>query len=124
MKHLLFLFFVSFSIIGLSSCSKKDAKNEVAEEVAKMEATVAAPAKLPDPSGTYSDSEGGLSFTFYSTGKFSQELLGETSFGTWTRLGDNIELTYDEGGFANAPATATIKNGDGFIVFNGTRLSK
>jgi hypothetical protein len=65
-----------------------------------------------------------LSFTFYSTGKFSQELLGETTFGTWNRLGNDIELTYDEGGFANAPSTATIKNGDGYIVFNGARLDK
>ena len=124
MKQLLFLFFVSFSLIGLNSCSKKDAKNKVAEEVAKTEATVAAPAKLPDPSGTYTHSDGRLSFTFYSTGKFSQELLGETTFGTWTRLGNDIELTYDEGGFANAPSTATIKNGDGYIVFNGARLDK
>ena len=124
MKKLGFLLIVLFATVGFNSCSKKDAKNEVAEEVAKTEATVAAPAKLPDPSGTYSDSEGGLSFTFYSTGKFSQELLGETTFGTWTRLGDNIELTDDEGGFVNASYTVTIKNGDGFIVFNGTRLSK
>ena len=124
MKQLLFLLFVSFSIIGLNSCSKKAAKNEVAEVVAKTEAIVAAPAKLPDPSGTYTHSDGRLSLTFYSTGKFSQELLGETTFGTWTRLGNDIELTYDEGGFANAPSTATIKNGDGYIVFNGARLDK
>ena len=118
MKQLLFLFFVSFSIIGLNSCSKKDAKNEVAEEVAKTEATVAAPAKLPDPSGTYTDSDGGLSFSFYPGGRFSQSLLGETSFGTWSRLGNDIDLTYKDG------SSVTIKNGDGFIVFNGTRLSK
>jgi hypothetical protein len=35
MKQLLFLFFISFSIIGLNSCSKKDAKKNLAEEVAK-----------------------------------------------------------------------------------------
>ncbi|GDX65967.1 hypothetical protein LBMAG36_10340 [Chlorobiota bacterium] len=124
MKQLLFLFILSISILGLNSCSKKDAKNNVAEEIAKTEVNVAAPVKLPDPSGTYSDSDGGLSFTFYSSGKFSSELLGETTFGTWTRIGNNIELTYDEGGFANAPSTATVKNGDGYIIFNGTRLSK
>jgi hypothetical protein len=124
MRKLSFLLIVLFSTFCLSSCSKKNTKNEVAEEFAKNEASVSAPAKLPDPSGTYSDSDGGLSFTFYSTGKFSSELLGETTFGTWTRLGNNVELTYDEGGFANAPSTATVKIGDGYIVFNGARLNK
>lgn len=121
MKQLLFLFFVSFSFIGLNSCSKKDAKNQDAEEVAKTEVTPSAPAKpakLPDPSGTYTDSDGGLSFSFYPGGRFSQSLLGETSFGTWSRLGNDIDLTYEDG------SSVTIKNGDGFIIFNGTRLRK
>ena len=121
MKKLGFLLIVLFATVGFNSCSKKDAKNEVAEEVAKTEVTPSAPAKparLPDPSGTYTDSDGGLSFSFYPGGRFSQSLLGETSFGTWSRLGNDIDLTYEDG------SSVTVKNGDGFIVFNGTRLSK
>lgn len=118
MKRLGFLLIVLFATVGFSSCSKKDSKNEVAEEVAKTEATVVAPVKLPDPSGSYSDSDGGLSFTFYAGGRFSQSLLGETSFGSWSRSGDDIDLTYEDG------SSVTVKNGDGYIVFNGTRLSK
>ena len=77
-----------------------------------------AAAALPDPSGSYSDREGGLSFTFLSTGKFYQELLGETSFGTWSRSGGEVYITYDDG------SSASVKLGEGFVEFNGMRLSK
>lgn len=77
-----------------------------------------AAAALPDPNGSYSDREGGLSFTFLSTGKFYQELLGETSFGTWSRSGGEVYITYDDG------SSASVKLGEGFVEFNGMRLSK
>lgn len=75
-------------------------------------------AALPNPNGSYSDREGGLSFTFLSTGKFYQELLGETSFGTWSRSGGEVYITYDDG------SSASVKLGEGFVEFNGMRLSK
>ena len=77
-----------------------------------------AAAALPNPNGSYSDREGGLSFTFLSTGKFYQELMGETSFGTWSRNGGEVYITYDEG------SSASVKLGEGFVEFNGMRLTK
>ena len=118
MKKFVFLVIIAFVGIGFNSCSKKDAKTEAIGGTSTAESIPATPAKLPDPSGTYSDSDGGLSFTFYAGGKFSQDLLGETTFGSWSRLDDEIDLTYEDG------SSVTIKNGDGFIVFNGTKLRK
>jgi hypothetical protein len=121
MKRLLFVFFLTFSIAGLNSCSKQETKSEVAEGSAISESAAASASpttKLPDPSGTYSDSNGGLSFSFYAGGRFSQSLLGETSFGTWSRAGNDVDLTYEDG------SSVTIQNGDGYIIFNGARLSK
>ena len=120
MKKLGFLLIVLFATVGFNSCSKKDAKNEVAEEVAKTEATVAAPAKLPDPSGTYKDSEGMMSYDFYSTGKFYMTFVDNSGSGTWERIGNTIELT-DESGMS----AGSLELGNGVLTWpNGKTLNK
>jgi hypothetical protein len=81
-------------------------------------AEMAAANALPNPSGSYSDREGGLSLTFLSTGKFYEELLGETRFGTWSRSGGEVEITYDDG------SSTSVKLGLGFVEINGMRLTK
>lgn len=106
--------FVSVALIGCSS----DAAEELNTDAANAATEDVAPPSIPDPSGTYSDSEGGLAFTFLSTGKFYQELLGETTFGSWTRYGNEATITYDDGSSAN------VMLGDGYIEFNGMRLNK
>jgi hypothetical protein len=73
---------------------------------------------IPSPSGTYVDREAGLSFTFLGTGKFWQEVMGETSFGRWERIGKTAEITFDEG------STMTVQLGDGYVEFRGMRLEK
>lgn len=100
------------------SCSKntKDDRELSANESVQQE-TPKAPS-IPDPRGSYSDSEGGLSFTFMSTGKFYQELLGETTFGTWSRSGSSATITLDDG------SSMDVRLGDGWVEFNGMRLSK
>ena len=123
MKKLGFLFIVLFATVGFSSCSKKDAKNEVAEDIAKTEVTPSTPAKparLADPSGTYSDSEGVMSYTFLSTGKFFMNLLDNSGSGTWERIGNTIELT-DESGMS----AGSLELGDGVLTWpNGKTLNK
>lgn len=73
---------------------------------------------IPSPSGTYVDREGGLSFTFLGTGKFWQEVMGETSFGRWEQIGKTAEITFDEG------STMMVQLGDGYVEFRGMRLEK
>lgn len=106
--------FVGVALIGCSS----EAAEELNTEAADAATEEVAPPSIPDPSGTYSDSEGGLSFTFLSTGKYYQELLGETTFGSWTRSGNEVTITADDG------SSAYVSLGDGYIEFNGMRLSK
>lgn len=101
------------------SCSSETTESAEIDGTSTQTATEeVAPPTIPDPSGTYSDTEGGLAFTFLSTGKFYQELLGETTFGSWTRYGNEATITYDDGSSAN------VMLGDGYIEFNGMRLNK
>lgn len=110
---------VMMSVAGCASKAGDDDSSTTSEtEQGAPSVESSAEDEVPDPSGTYSDGEGGLSFTFLSTGKFYQELLGETSFGTWTRSGDEASITFDDG------STMYAKLGDGYVVFNGMRLTK
>ena len=82
--------------------------------------TPAKPARLADPSGTYSDSEGVMSYTFLSTGKFFMNLLDNSGSGTWERIGNTIELT-DESGMS----AGSLELGDGVLTWpNGKTLDK
>lgn len=100
----------------LPSCQQSDTQS--AKEPAEQASAAPAAPSIPDPSGTYSDSDGGLTYTFLSTGKFYSELLGETTFGTWNRNGNEVEVVYDDGN------SLQIDLGDGYITVNGLRLTK
>lgn len=105
------------------ACSQQGRKGDAELDTTNSASTEGSTAKptevaIRDPRGTYADDEGGLSLTFYMTGKFSQDLLGETSFGTWTRNGDAVILTYDDG----YTIDCDLKN-DG-VVYNGLVLRK
>jgi hypothetical protein len=108
--------YVMFLLIVVS-CNSETAERSAVEGQADATEETSKPT-IPDPSGSYSDREGGLSFTFLSTGKFYQELMGETSFGTWRRSGGEVEITYDDG------SSTSVKLGVGFVEFNGMRLTK
>ncbi len=124
MKTLGFLLIAFITTIGMTSCSKKEGKTEVVENAAKTEAAPAAPpkpARLPDPSGTYADSEGIMSYDFYSTGKFYMTLLGDPGSGTWERIGNTIELTDEETGMS----AGSLELGDGVLTWpTGKTLNK
>ena len=105
-------------VVTAVGCSGEAAESLTKEQVESSVSQEAAKPSIPDPNGSYKDSEGGLSFTFLSTGKFYQELMGETSFGSWRRSGDEAEIIYDDG------SSAYVRLGDDYVVFNGMRLSK
>ena len=102
----------------LISCDTSTKKNtsdvEIVADATEKEATPT----IPDPRGTYSDAEGGLKYTFLSTGKFYSELLGETSFGTWSRSDLKVEVIYADG------YSAMMDLGEGYLEFNGLRHTK
>lgn len=113
------------SIVLFIACSGGKQNEESAEIESASESTTTTSTttsttetSLSDPYGTYTDAEGGMSFTFRSTGKFYSEVLGETQFGSWQRSGSTILLTYDDG------ATADVTLLDDAIEFNGMRLRK
>ena len=124
MKTLGFLLIAFITTIGMTSCSKKEGKTEVVENAAKTEAAPPAPpkpARLPDPSGTYADSEGMMTYEFYSTGKFYMTLLGDPGSGTWERVGNTIELTDEETGMS----AGSLEIGNDELIWpNGKRLIK
>lgn len=105
-------------VMSAFGCAGEAAESSTKEEVESAVTQEASKPSIPDPNGSYRDSEGGLSFTFLSTGKFYQELMGETTFGSWRRSGDEAEITYDDG------SSTYVKLGDDYVVFNGMRLSK
>jgi len=74
--------------------------------------------RIADPSGTYADAEGYSKFTFLAGGGFIQDLMGDSSFGRWARSGSIVEITYDDG------FSASVDLKDGYIVYNGMRMSK
>jgi hypothetical protein len=123
MKTLGFLLIAFITTIGMTSCSKKEGKSEVVENAAKTEAAPKAPPKperLPDPSGTYADSDGMMSYDFYPTGKFYMTFVGDPGSGTWERIGNTIELT-DESGIS----VGSLELGDGVLTWpNGKTLNK
>ncbi|HRK05860.1 MAG TPA: hypothetical protein PLW14_12275 [Chlorobiota bacterium] len=105
------------------ACSQQGGRGDAELDTTNSASTERSTAKptevaIKDPRGTYADDEGGLSLTFYITGKFSQDLLGETSFGSWSRSGDAVMLTYSDG----STIDCDLKN-DG-VVYNGLVLRK
>lgn len=123
MKTLGFLLIAFITTIGITSCSKKEGKTEAVENAAKTEAAPAAPpkpARLPDPRGTYADSEGTMTYEFYSSGKVFMTFLGDPGSGTWERVGNTIELT-DENGMS----AGSLEIGNDELIWpNGKRLIK
>lgn len=123
MKTLGFLLIAFITTIGMTSCSKKEGKTEVVENAAKTEAAPAAPpkpARLPDPRGAYADSEGTMTYEFYSSGKVFMTFLGDPGSGTWERVGNTIELT-DENGMS----AGSLEIGNDELIWpNGKRLIK
>jgi hypothetical protein len=123
MKTLGFLLIAFITTIGMTSCSKKEGKTEVVENAAKTEAAPAAPpkpARLPDPRGTYADSEGMMSYDFYSTGNFTMTFVGDPGSGTWERIGNTIELT-DQSGMS----AGSLEIGNDELIWpNGKTLIK
>jgi hypothetical protein len=110
-------YLLAFALVILSSCTNKSTEETPTEESVTVSVEAPVPS-IPDPSGSYTDPEGALSFTFFSTGKFYQELMGETTYGTWRRSGDEVEMTFDDG------ASAEVVLGEAYVEFNGMRLSK
>jgi len=123
MKTLGFLLIAFITTIGMTSCSKKEGKTEVVENAAKTEAAPPAPpkpARLPDPRGTYADSEGTMTYEFYSSGKVFMTFLGDPGSGTWERVGNTIELT-DENGMS----AGSLEIGNDELIWpNGKTLIK
>ena len=123
MKNIVFLFIVLAITIGFSSCSKKESDSKIAENTSSTETTNTSPvrpASLPDPSGTYTDSDGTMSYNFFSSGKFSMTFMENSGSGTWSRSGNQIELTDDSG-----MSAGSLELGDGYLTWpNGVRLSK
>ncbi len=105
-------------LVVLVSCTRKNTKENVEESGSEATSNVERKAEVPDPRGTYTDAEGGLSMTFLPGGAFRQSMLGESSRGTWRRSGDEIEVTYSDG------YSTDVRLFDGYVVFNGLRLSK
>lgn len=101
----------------LAGCGNRESDKQPGEAVETTSETVTQKS-IPDPRGTYVDVEGGLAFTFLSTGKFYQELLGETSFGQWDRVGDEAKVTFEDG------SSMDVELGDGYVEYNGLRLNK
>lgn len=112
---LVLLLILAVVALFATSCKKEDDQQDRGPE---QEETTTIKASIPDPSGTYADAEGGMTYTFLSTGKFYSEVLGDTYFGTWYRTNDEVEVTYDDGN------TETVELGDGYVVAHGLRLTK
>lgn len=107
--------FISVLCLLVVSCKQEEPSDGA---TSKQIQSSPQPEAAPNPSGTYADAEGGMTYTFLSTGKFYSDVLGDTYFGTWSRVGDNVEITYDDG---NAES---VTLGDDFVVAHGLRLHK
>lgn len=107
---------IIIAIVGVTQAGKKN--DEQASGGSQSSVVKPLKSKIPGPSGTYKDAEGGLSFTFFLTGKFYSELLGETSFGTWSRSGNTVTITYEDG------ASDDVDLHAGYITYRGMRLTK
>ena len=108
---------LSLAVVSLLITSCKQGADQQKRNTDQVKTTTLEKS-IPDPSGTYADAEGRMTYTFLSTGKFYSEVLGDTFFGTWSRIGDEGEVTYDDG---NAE---TVELGDGYMEAHGLRLTK